>query len=99
VAVDLIREATLRHAQNKTTENCRVGNETMPLIDTAGQLIASLEEQYATRKVHLHTLHQADDKAVYRVQRANGAPWVLRRYPAERAAYCFRPSATSDRNS
>jgi Ser/Thr protein kinase RdoA (MazF antagonist) len=56
------------------------------MIDTAAQLAAMLEQQYADRKIHLRTLHQTDDKAVYRVKRANGDPWVLRRYPVERAA-------------
>ena len=77
-------EVRLWQVKNKTTENSRVANATMPLIDTAAQLITVLDGQYTTRKVHLHTLHQADDKADA---------------IAERAAYRFRASATSDRNS
>jgi Ser/Thr protein kinase RdoA (MazF antagonist) len=56
------------------------------MIDTIAQLTAMLEEHYAAHKVRLHALHQADDKAVYRVEHGNGVLWALRWYPAERAA-------------
>jgi hypothetical protein len=48
------------------------------------QVAAQVNQDYNTKIVSVRAFYEQNDKAVYRVERAGGRPWVVRHFPASR---------------